>query len=54
MLADSDEEWREKIAWLADRPEERRIIGQRGLETVRQRFSRAKTFAQLRHAIESV
>jgi glycosyltransferase involved in cell wall biosynthesis len=54
MLADTDDEWREKIAWLADHPAERLAMGQRGLETVRQRFSKAATFAQLRHAIEHV
>jgi len=54
MLAGSDEEWIEKLADLVEHPEERRAIAAHGLATVRERFSRARTFDQLRHAIESV
>jgi glycosyltransferase involved in cell wall biosynthesis len=54
MLADSDREWIEKIAYLIDHPAERRAIAARGLATARERFSRARTFEQLRHAIDSV
>ena len=54
MLADSDEEWVEKIAYLIDHAEERRVIAAQGLATVRERFSRAATFEHLRHAVDSV
>lgn len=54
LLASTDQEWYEKIAFLIRNPEERRRIAERGLATVRERFSRARTFEQLRHAIESV
>jgi glycosyltransferase involved in cell wall biosynthesis len=54
MLADSDDEWIEKISYLIEHPDARRAIAARGLETVRERFSRARTFEQLRHAIDSV
>jgi glycosyltransferase involved in cell wall biosynthesis len=54
MLASTDDEWRDKLAWLIRNPDQRRKIAARGLQTVRERFSRARTFEQLRMAIESV
>jgi len=54
MLASSDQEWHDKIAFLIRNPEERKRIATRGLAMVRDRFSRARTFEQLRNAIESV
>jgi len=54
MLAGDSDEWVERISWLITHPDERAAIARRGLETVRRRFSRAATFAQLAHAIENV
>lgn len=54
FLAGDDREWIETITRLIERPDERRAIAARGLATVRERFSRAATFEQLRHAIDSV
>lgn len=54
MLASTDQEWHDKLAWLIRNPEERRRIAARGLATARERFSRAATFDQLRQAIENV
>lgn len=53
-LASSDEEWHDKLAHLIRNPEERRRVAANGLRSVRERFSRALTFEQLLHAIESV
>ncbi|HKR65364.1 MAG TPA: glycosyltransferase family 4 protein [Thermoanaerobaculia bacterium] len=54
MLCATDEEWYEKLAFLIRNADERRAMAKRGLAMVRERFSRARTFEQLRAAIESV
>jgi glycosyltransferase involved in cell wall biosynthesis len=54
MLADSPQEWHDKLALLVRDEGLRREIAVRALETVREKLSRAKTFDQLRYAIENV
>jgi glycosyltransferase involved in cell wall biosynthesis len=54
MLADSSQEWRDQLALLIRDGSLRQAIAARGLETVREKLSRARTFDQLRHAIENV
>jgi len=54
LLADSPAQWLEKLEYLVTRADERRRLGENGLETIRNRFSRAKCFAQLRSAMEEL
>jgi glycosyltransferase involved in cell wall biosynthesis len=54
MLAVSQNDWYEKLEWLITHPSERVAIGQRGLETIRQRFTAELVFAQLVNAFERV
>lgn len=54
MLANSPQEWYEKLEWLITHPAERQAIAQRGLETIRQRFTAEHVFAQLLAVFERV
>jgi glycosyltransferase involved in cell wall biosynthesis len=54
MLADTAQEWHDRLTFLIQNPAERRAIARRGLEAARARFSRQQTFEQLRAAIDSV
>ncbi|HET7434390.1 MAG TPA: glycosyltransferase family 4 protein [Thermoanaerobaculia bacterium] len=54
LLASTEQEWHDQLAFLIANPEERRRIAANGLATVRERYSRASTFEQLRAAIEAV
>lgn len=53
LLADTDDEWFEKLRRLIVAPDLRAAIADNGLRTVRQHFSREAVFPQLRTAIES-
>lgn len=54
LLARSGEEWLEKLRLLIDDPALRVSLAGRGLQTVRERYSRAAIFAALRTAIENM
>ena len=54
MLADSPVEWHDQLERLVRDGDLRKEMAARALETVREKLSRAKTFEQLRHAIENV
>lgn len=53
LLADSDDEWFEKLRRLITDPGLRASIGENGLRTVHRDYSREAVFRQLRAAIES-
>jgi glycosyltransferase involved in cell wall biosynthesis len=54
MLADSSQEWLEKLEWLINNCGERKRISKNGLDTIRNRFTRNKCFEQLVNAIEAL
>lgn len=54
LLAGSAEQWLAKLEYLVTRADERARLGQNGLETIRNRFSRAKCFAQLQSAMDAL
>lgn len=54
FLADGDDQWLDKLRRLIDDETMRRTIAANGLLMVRERYSRARVFEQLRRAIESV
>ncbi len=53
MLASSHEEWYEKLAHLITHPELRAQIAQRGLRTIRERFTVERVFDQLLAAYDA-
>jgi glycosyltransferase involved in cell wall biosynthesis len=54
FLAGGNDQWLDKLRRLIDDGETRRTMAANGLQMVRERYSRAKVFEQLRRAIESV
>lgn len=54
MLASTHQEWVEKLEWLVEHPKERQLIASRGLETIREGFSRQKCFERLLSALANV
>jgi glycosyltransferase involved in cell wall biosynthesis len=53
-LAFSPDEWFQKIQWLATDLRARQAIARRGLETIRDRFSTGRVFAQLEAAFDHI
>jgi len=54
VLASSPEAWYEKLEWLITHPEQRSVIGRRGLETIRERFTAERVFPKLVAAYERI
>ncbi len=54
FLAGNEEEWLRCLEWLVTHPDERATIARRGLDTVRERFSRERCFEMLAHALDSL
>lgn len=53
MLAASSNEWYDKLDWLITHADERSSIGQRGLSTVREKFTAERVFTQLVGAFDA-
>jgi len=54
LLADTPQEWRDKLIWLLAYPSERRVIARRGLQTIRSGFTLHRCFQRLMDVLLTV